>query len=221
MTKWYNIYKDEGREGELMDRLAIIISKSRRVIGCMSFNTPKDTVLDLGLVKAIIDNYNKNLIGKKLPEPVLAHRMLEEEDEACSLHSYYTIVMPKTHKMLEEDYPFYDFPISDNKKVLGLISLVDDENKDLINGSTYRAYIDIDEKGIKLVNFYNTTTKKELADSREISIFELEEDLSHLNFNPMHFHFNRLDDLIEFCEKNKEFTAEFDIDWMVFQPARS
>lgn len=203
-----------------MDRLAIIISKNRTVIGCLFFDTPKNTIMDLNIIKGIIDNYNKNLIGKKLPDVVLAHRMLEEEDESCILHTHHATIMPKTHAMLEEDYPFYDFPISDSKKGFGVISLVDEENKKLIDDATYKAYIDLNERGIKLVNFYNVTTKKELADSREIDIFELEEDLSNLNFNPLHFHFNRLEDLVEFCENHKEFTGNVELDWMVFQPVK-
>ena len=194
-----------------MDQFSIIIQKNGEDIACVLFDTNTDTVTNLRIMKALIDSYNENLVGKNIPDVVLAHRFLEEENIDCSLHIFRSRIMPESYKFLCDEYPGYNFPESEEKRDFGVLSFTEKDMKESFEKGNYQALIDLDSKSIYLIHFFELENKSRYT-TEEIN----DMNLYKIDFNPTHFYFNQLDELIEISSKAKVFSGE--LEWAAYKP---
>lgn len=191
---------------------SIYITKSGELIGVFN-HTKRCSFLDiLCQVFDIIDNYNKNLISRKLPTFILAHRMLQIDNAGKPykpLNSANIVyIFENSYKHAIENYPAYEWKenLEENTKN-GSIALIEPELSNLSNFAKVRVGIDIDTKRVVLKNFLRKETKDEYCKRRF-----LREDLFYKKFLPKinieEFSFNELEDIYDFLQQHKVWQEE-------------
>lgn len=194
-----------------MNQFSILIQKNGKDIACVLFNTNTYTITNLRIIKALIDSYNENLASKSIPDVVLAHRFLEEENIDCNLHRLHTEIMPASYEFLCDTYSGYEFPETKVKREYGILSFTKQDMEETFSQGSYKARIDLDEKKIHTVHFFELKSKSECTTEEANDM-----NLYSLDFDPNHFYFNQLNELIEICLKAKVFTG--DLKWWAYKP---
>ena len=164
-----------------MYNMLIYIKKNRKIIGSIFFKDMPSFGSGLKELREIIDNYNSNLVSLKIPEEILAMKMLQKQNIKGNLPTGLPILMDATYVFLDNvqgnDYEI----ISGINEEYGFIGIV---NKDIdvhFNDSNCNILINLDN------NIINT----------DISC--VGNDGTILN---NHFSFNELEDYIEEIKKN-------------------
>lgn len=187
-----------------MSSFCVNIIKDKKIIGNSFHAMCWGTVETLNYINKLINNYNKNLVDKNLPNEILAHRILTQEDIDESLCEF-------KGKLCEKSYKYYkshfSIPLTDDNVdvCFGKIAIIPEDISNNNMEADREVTIDLDTKTIHLTrNFIKIETKSDYCKRNDIdpSDFNIENIPTSLT-NMRGFYFNELEEAREFLKENK------------------
>lgn len=186
------------------ENYAIGVFRNYKNIGCIQYNRHEVTGAESFFVniRSLLQNYNRNLASKHIPEGVLVHRFLEEETIKRTKWEYSARLCNETYSYLTKKYPFYSWPTNnDDYFGLGIIGIHPDDINKLWPNSQYKVCISLDSKIISFINFFSKMEKIEYAAKNEISLSKVDSKLPKIDLDPRYVAFNEYEDLIDFLSE--------------------
>ena len=158
----------------------------------------------------LIKNYNRNLVGLNLPDEILAHRFFECQDKNLILsNSDYIYIMENSYKYVTENFSSEKWP---NKRdqypnSSTKMALIEKDILDFNKQVTFKITICLDECIINLDNMLRIESRATYAARHNITpkeLIEKEIKMKTTDKNPISFHFNELDEMVDFIHINKD-----------------
>lgn len=186
---------------------AINVYKGGKIIGT-SFCKPRfQTVIQLQIMLKLIENYNRNLIGRDLPDAVLAHRFLEQENINCNRMEWHSKICSASYTYLTTNYPKFYYPLVEDKGVVfdRTLSFETIDIKTSNMGAEHIMDVNLDANTIELAGYFWYYTEEEYCKKMKIDIKKFNKDKLAVYDNKVNtFCFNELEDLSIFISRNSE-----------------
>lgn len=182
----------------------ICLKRNDEEIGAIHYIEPISTVHIIKKAKSFIDNYNKNLCGRDIPDPILAHRFFEKENIERNLYNhFFAKILPESKRALNSSYAMYSIPdIIEEDKEYGEMGLVYNDIKNIKNMTISSMDIDIGRNIIVLNSLTRADTITSYCDRLGIDKYKFNvSSLPHYNTN--YFHFNEIDETLDFISENE------------------
>lgn len=146
-----------------MYNILIYIKKNRRTMGSIFFKSIQSIEKGFEESKKIIDNYNSNLVNLKVPEEILAMKMLQKQNIKGNLPTGLPILMDSTYVFLDNvhgnDYKI----ISGINEKYGFIGMTNKDVDAYLEDSDYTIVINFDNNmistDIDFIDDYKTISK--------------------------------------------------------------
>lgn len=187
-----------------MSSFCVNIIKDKKIVGNSFHVMCWGTVETLNYINKLINNYNKNLVDKNLPNEVLAHRILTQEDIDESLCEFRGRLCEKSHKYYKEHF---SIPLSDDNTDIcfGRIAIIPGDISSNNMEASREVTIDLDTNTIHLTrNFIKIETKDDYCKRNNVDPSEFNiGDIPTSLINMRGFYFNELEEAREFLKENK------------------
>ena len=202
--------------GGIGQRLVIEILKNGDAIGNIYFHWDGYFLNAIDRVRAIIDNYNKNLTSKDLSDEILAIRLFDldksygtSDTDLCK-PAYMEASLEFAKQTAKTFGTYFDSEFGRGEEC-GIVALTKDDMISNIHGAEYFAVIDLD---CNIVSFENLWEEYDFSEYEEIYEDNNPYDLNYCpvpNFSEVSF--NELEELYNFIKSNIEgFLNEYNDD---------
>lgn len=191
-----------------MKTYAIIIVKNTLSIGLKLMEAYDFNGLQvLTEISDMLNNYNKNLVGRDIYSVQLAHRMLEFENIEGNIMDDWGMLCHKSSVMVNKFYNDVYWPSRDKQKETnGKIALNAVDIGELERHASFKAYINLDDNKVKLTrNFIRVETKIDYCVRNKLddSLFNKETlNVNNTDLSFEEFFFNQTEDIMDFIIGN-------------------
>lgn len=191
-----------------MSKYAINIYKGGSVKATMFndngiFNTWKM----LEKTQRMLRQFNKYLYSYDLPDVVLSHRLLEEENLDMSIWEFGARLYPKSYEYVIENFPDYIWPDENfwNDHIESMIALCEEDISECNGEANHVITINLDTKKIDLYNFFRGEVKNEYCERTGIGFSEFDRiDFPEINLDTSYLNFNELEDYIDIIKQHRK-----------------
>lgn len=183
-----------------VDSYAIFLLRDYTTIGALYFEKFESTWESLSITKDLIDSYNRNLVGRDLPNCIFAHRFLEQENAERTLcpNDLFSKIKFNSRKHVVKNYPSYDMPhISDEEDTIAEMALISSDIFGVELDTKRKIEIDLDDKIVTLTNIFEARSVKAYCKENKLNIHKFDKTaLPEFNMNELYF--NEIDEGLNF-----------------------
>lgn len=182
-----------------MDNLSVSIIKDGALIGSILYKRKIDIVDELSYIVDMIENYNESLIGKDIPDEVLAHRLLEGKAIEFNILHVCSKLMNNTRQYCTSNSKLKTFCWPDPKresKAFGVIGVTPEDINSIFLTTDHRISVNVTNKEISLHNVFTRYLKSEYCMEKHLDYDTFDEiAFPIINIPELSFYFNQLEDI--------------------------
>lgn len=178
-----------------MDSVSINLQTKSKIIGNIMFEQVAGLQDVLEYLSQLVDNYNRYLIGKKMEDPIYAHRFFDLERDKNLHYALHRHIRDDSYKYVKENFPDVSWPDDEEQCILGYIALTKLEI-DFNNAETkHQVVINLDERTICLSTLFYLQELSEYRKEHGLNDDE-EPKILFLDYNPRIIYFNQLNEML-------------------------
>lgn len=166
-----------------------------------------DTWKMLDKAQRMLRQFNKYLYSYDLPDVVLSHRLLEEENVEMTIWEFGARIYPKSYEYVTENFPGYIWPDENywDDHLESMIALCEEDIAECNGKAEHVITIDLDTKKIYLYNFFRGEVKSEYCDRMGIGFGEFDKiDFPEIDLDTSYLNFNELEDYLDVIKQHRK-----------------